>query len=102
MILGSSWFENLELDKKCLVKGVFHLSGIFDLRPLVSTSINDNLHLDQDSASVLSPWLQENIKVEGSFLSYFIVAENDSPAFKSQASNMVQKVTLFPIFKFFI
>lgn len=37
------------------IRGVVPISGIFDLEPLLRTSINDDLKLDSDSARGLSP-----------------------------------------------
>lgn len=39
------------------VDRVVLVSGVFDLRPLVRTTVNDPLHLDDASASLLSPML---------------------------------------------
>jgi arylformamidase len=38
-----------------LVKAAYSISGLFDLGPLLTTSINNALHLDQASARVASP-----------------------------------------------
>jgi len=38
-----------------LVKGALALSGLYDLRPLLRTRINVDLHLDEDAAQALSP-----------------------------------------------
>ena len=100
MILGSKWFGELPNTDKNLFKGVFHLSGIFHLPPLLETSINNVLKMDQYEAENMSPllWikkfsdnfieLKENIKI------YVIIAENDSPIFKSQGKDYVHKVIL--------
>lgn len=39
------------------VDRVVLVSGVFDLRPLLRTTVNDPLHLDESSASTLSPML---------------------------------------------
>ena len=100
MILGSKWFGELSNTDKNLFKGVFHLSGIFHLPPLLETSINDNLRMDQFEAENMSPLLwvknfsenfieqKQNIKI------CVIIAENDSPIFKSQGKDYVHKVML--------
>jgi arylformamidase len=38
-----------------LVRAGISISGVFDLRPLVHTSINDGLRLDEESARAVSP-----------------------------------------------
>jgi arylformamidase len=38
-----------------IVRGLVLLSGIYDLRPLVNTSVNDALHLDESTACEVSP-----------------------------------------------
>jgi arylformamidase len=38
-----------------LVKGALAASGVFDLRPIAHTYINDPLHLDESSARLVSP-----------------------------------------------
>jgi len=40
-----------------LVRGITAISGVFDLAPLIETSINDKLGLDQKSARQCSPLL---------------------------------------------
>lgn len=66
----------LTIDRVVLV------SGVFDLRPLVHTSVNDPLGLDEDSAGILSPQLlpclsrPEVVVVWGG---------NDTDSFKAQS-----------------
>jgi arylformamidase len=67
------------------------VSGVFDLRPLVQTDINDNLKLDLKSATKFSPLLtsdtpiatgrRQNLKV------FILYGENESPAFKQQSED---------------
>lgn len=72
-----------------LVKHMFLLSGIFDLRPLLETSENVTLKMTLEEAWRLSPLNVDNITtlqhnyghVEVSIIS----AEFDSPAFRQQA-----------------
>ena len=39
------------------VQGGFSISGLFDLRPLLGVAVNEELHLDEDSAFAASPLL---------------------------------------------
>ena len=98
MIFSSNWFGQLCSEEKSLFKGVFHLSGIFYLPPLIETSINDPLKMNQTEAEEMSPLLHVEAVAKnfGSQKSDFkvtvIVAENDSPTFKAQGKDYSQKV----------
>ncbi len=65
------------------------LSGVYDLRPLISTDINDALRLNAHSASLYSPLLFENMKIPDAAKENIQVliayGEHDSPAFKEQS-----------------
>ena len=101
MILGSEWFGKLLPDEKNLFKGVFHLSGIFHLEPLLETSINDALKMDEKEAKKMSPMLHveklaKNLEAQmKDFVVSVIIAENDSPSFRSQGADYCQKVSWF-------
>ena len=101
MIFSSNWFGQLCSEEKSLFKGVFHLSGIFYLPPLIETSINDPLKMNQTEAEEMSPLLHVEAVAKnfGSQKSDFkvtvIVAENDSPTFKAQGKDYSQKVVFF-------
>ena len=101
MIFSSNWFGQLCSEEKSLFKGVFHLSGIFYLPPLIETSINDPLKMNQTEAEEMSPLLHVEAVAKnfGSQKSDFkvtvIVAENDSPTFKAQGKDYSQKVVVF-------
>ena len=92
MILNSNWFNyQLEDSTRKLFKGVFHLSGIFDLTDLVKTSINDPLGLNETSAKALSPMLAQEMNLASpqqqqneEFHLLVVVGEFDSPVFKEQ------------------
>lgn len=69
---------------------LYPVSGIFDLRPLLNTDINDALKLTEESAESLSPMNGTNFKtIYGNTrrTARFIItyAENDSPAFHDQS-----------------
>ncbi|KAK4325361.1 hypothetical protein Pmani_004075 [Petrolisthes manimaculis] len=78
--------EGTNLD---MVRGVVSLSGIFDLRPLVSTYVNEPLHLTESTAWSLSPlsrvdglksaWVSKGL----AFLP--LVGQQESNEFKRQA-----------------
>ena len=99
MIFSSNWFGELSSEEKSLFKGVFHLSGIFYLPPLLETSINDPLQMNQTEAEEMSPLLHVEAigknfgDQKADFKVTVIVAENDSPTFKAQGKDYSQKVT---------
>ena len=72
------------------VEGVLHLSGIFDLSPLLTTSVNiPAMKLTTTTAEVLSPASKANLAklaaVARHVKHWVVVGEHDSPAFKLQA-----------------
>lgn len=67
-----------------LVKGMFLISGVYDLIPLLSTDVNDALKLDIVTARQLSPMHQQFAKNKEMKV-YVIVGESDTPAFKQQS-----------------
>ena len=101
MILSSNWFGELSSEEKSLFKGVFHLSGIFYLPPLLETSINDPLKMNQTEAEEMSPLLHVEAVAKNfgnqktDFKVTVIVAENDSPTFIAQGKDYSQKVIIF-------
>lgn len=62
--------------------GVALLSGIYDLRPLVRTGINEPLHLTDETAATLSPMLSVDVLTPVPILC--AVAEHDPPEFIRQ------------------
>ena len=57
MVFASSWFGDLSKVDKNLFGGVFYFAGIYDLRPLLTTTYNDPLGLDENSVIEVSPML---------------------------------------------
>jgi arylformamidase len=69
-----------------LVIAAYTISGLFDLGPLVETSINNALHLDQATARATSP-LFWNAPLRGSLDA--VVGENESAEYFRQSSSIV-------------
>jgi len=74
---------------------LYPVSGIFDLRPLLNTDINDPLNLTIETAQQLSPMDPSNFKTIYSNTrrtARFIIihAENDSPAFHEQSRHFYE------------
>jgi arylformamidase len=71
-----------------LVVAAYAISGLFDLGPLVETSINNALHLDHATARVASP-LFWNAPVRGSLDA--VVGENESAEYFRQSRTIVER-----------
>ena len=53
MMMVSDWSKNSSVPQA--VCGMFLISGVFDLLPILNTYVNDELKLDEESATRLSP-----------------------------------------------
>src|SRR5574337_99835 len=67
------------------VDGVIALSGLYDLAPLVATSINDKLGLDARTAQAQSPLYRV---AAGAAPALFVVGGSETVAFNEQARRM--------------
>ena len=67
------------------LKGIIPISGIYDLEPLVATSLNKNLQLTQTEAVQNSPILRVSSALVAA---EFIVGGNETEAFVQQSQNM--------------
>ncbi|CAG5042112.1 unnamed protein product [Parnassius apollo] len=68
------------------LRGVFLISGIYDLRELVYTSVNDAVQLPHEYAIPLSPLFDFYTHLQSRKLRvYILAAQNDSPTFKKQS-----------------
>lgn len=75
------------------INEVFLISGIYDLIPLVSTTINDPLKLDEESAEALSQFYKEiPAKVIPRVGFRIFVGEHEGPAFIEQSKNFHEKL----------
>lgn len=66
------------------------ISGVFDLRPLVPTSLNEALKLDANEAAALSPifWPIPNGSTPGGTILDCVVGGDESPEFRRQSRMM--------------
>lgn len=84
--LFPKFYTNLTNDERKLLKSVFLISGIYNLMPLVKTTINDPLKLTEVEAENLSPMFWNFEHVTDTSPKFFVIAsENDSPAFVKQS-----------------
>ncbi|GJQ73028.1 hypothetical protein Trydic_g1662 [Trypoxylus dichotomus] len=83
--LFPDFYLNLTAEERVILKSIFLIGGIYNLIPLVKTTMNEPLKLTAEDAESLSPmfWNFEAI-AENSPKFFLIVSENDSPAFVKQ------------------
>ncbi|KAF2884180.1 hypothetical protein ILUMI_22007 [Ignelater luminosus] len=93
--LFHSLFDSLSLSEQQLLRGLYLISGVYDLTPLVRTYVNDALKLDDVMAKKLSPLHQTFRSNDGKLCKvsfYIIVGENDSPKFQEQSRLFYEKL----------
>jgi arylformamidase len=73
------------------VDRVVLLSGVFDLRPLVHTTVNEPLRLDDASAAALSPALLPTVSPTRTLVAW---GDNETDAFKAQSHVMAVRLRL--------
>ena len=80
MIMVSDWSKDPSIPQA--IHGMFLLSGVFDLVPIVNTYVNDALKLTEESAAQISPH-QILIKMLPTFMRPILVVmeEHGSPEF---------------------
>ncbi|XP_045599818.1 kynurenine formamidase [Procambarus clarkii] len=76
-----------------IIRGVVCLSGVFDLRPLVSTYVNDPLQLTESTAWQLSPLASVGVlgRAWARLRVLVAVGQHDSPEFKRQSAEFCQE-----------
>jgi len=88
LVLSSPWFHQLTNHRQKIILGVVHLAGVFDLLPILDTSVNTVLKLSKEQAIQFSPVSTENItRLSGveHLKHHLVLGEHDSPAFHKQA-----------------
>ena len=85
-------FEKKYQVKTSSIKGIFPVSGVFKLEPLIKTDINDNLKMDLNLAMKLSPLLLDNkFSMDTSHIRVLLAyGEEESVAFKQQSIEYFQ------------
>ena len=89
MMMVSDWSKDPSIPQA--IHGMFLLSGVFDLVPIVNTYVNDALKLTEESAAQISPQ-QILIKMSPTFMCPILVVkeEHGSPEFNRQAKEFVK------------
>lgn len=80
-------YAKSESDLPLPIAGVVAISGIFDLRPLTQTTLNQRLNLDMASAVANSP--TQRVR-PGLVPALFMVGETETPAFHQQSQEMAR------------
>jgi len=74
-------------EENTIVKGSVLLSGIYDLRPLLNTYVNDPLGLSEEDACDLSPVLHDLDELPNAIVCW---GENETDEFKRQSRDYAQ------------
>jgi arylformamidase len=67
--------------------GVLAISGVYDLRPLLKTTLNDKLQLDAAKAQACSPSLRAQA---GAAPALFLLGQTETEAFHAQSQDMAR------------
>ena len=99
MMMVSDWSKDPPVRQA--IHGIFLLSGVYDLVPIVNTYVNDALKLTEESAAQISPQ-HILMKMSPTFVCpiLVVVEEHGSPEFHRQAKEFVEilkKVTMFSV-----
>ena len=88
MMMVSDWSKDPSIPQA--IHGMFLLSGVFDLVPIVNTYVNDALKLTEESAAQTNK--QILIKMSPTFMCPILVVkeEHGSPEFNRQAKEFVK------------
>ncbi|XP_076133864.1 kynurenine formamidase isoform X1 [Alosa pseudoharengus] len=86
MVLSTDWSQYSITPQ---IKGAFLVSGIYDIVPIISTSVNEPLKMTKEIALHNSPiQLLQQLKVSSATSEIVVaVAQNDSPEFRRQSED---------------
>lgn len=93
MMLSVDWMSECMLANS-MIKGAILVSGVFDLRPLVGTYINDPLKMTREIAWECSPMnhIDEIISRSSKRQIIVVVGKHDSPEFRRQSKEFEQRL----------
>ncbi|XP_078459514.1 kynurenine formamidase isoform X1 [Lampetra planeri] len=93
MVLATDW-SLPEYGVTPDIKGGFLLSGVFDLRPLVETYVNEHLKMTLEDMARNSPMLKVDAMapLAGNCRIVLAVAEHDTPEFQRQSQELEQSL----------
>lgn len=73
------------------LQGAFLISGVYDLRELVHTTVNSAVQLPEEWAIALSPQFDCYSHLQAKKIRvYILAAQNDSPKFKKQSRELYE------------
>ena len=74
------------------LKAIFSLAGLFDIRPLVNSFINDGINMSQGSAEAVSPQLMPSSTIDNCCPVHLALPEFDTPEFFRQTKEYQNKL----------
>lgn len=93
MLHKTDWEQfGVEAEGKDKLKDVFSIAGLFDIRPLVNSFVNDNIQMTNESSERVSPLLNDFPSEEELAPLHLIVPELDTPEFFRQTKEYHAKV----------
>lgn len=84
---GGQIVAEIALTRRCKLAGIVAISGVFDLEPLIETTLNDRLQLDAASARAVSPLHRVTANLPSAV---FAVGGDETPAFQNQNRAMAE------------
>jgi arylformamidase len=94
MLCMTNWRNNFNLSSGAQkkLKGVFSLAGLFDIRPLVDSFINDAIKMSLKSAETVSPQLAPSFLENHICPLHLVLPEFDTPEFFRQTKEYQNKL----------
>jgi arylformamidase len=85
MILFTDFETEYKVKEGNRIKSIVPVAGLFDLRPLLKTYVNDALKMNEEESAGLSPLLRTKAEAKKDVYVLIASADEDSPAFQSQS-----------------
>ena len=93
LLRETDWSEyGLPETSQTLLQGAFSLAGLFDIRPLVDSFVNDEIGMTSASAEAVSPYLRTPDGCGELCPLHLIVPEHDTPEFFRQTKEHQDKL----------
>lgn len=91
MMLHTDFKQKFNIESNINLRGLFLVSGVYDLTPLLETDINDNLKMDLNEATSCSPLFKSHSESysdtkKDAMQVLVVYGENESPSFKAQSN----------------
>ncbi|XP_075228134.1 kynurenine formamidase [Lycorma delicatula] len=96
-LFNDDYLSTLKDNHKKIFKGLILISGIYDLTPIINTSVNEVLNLTKTEIEQYSPLINATNKLSVAksigCKALVAVAENDSPEFQRQSKEFAEVLT---------